>query len=178
MDQVLVTPGEANITDVARGLLDTAAALGLPPAVVESSPSKGGFWVPEEVARAYASMQEETGDFGPVEPPAGDVGEREENDTNTGGEDENGQDVTGADEHEGTGPATGGIVTSPPKSMADAQAAETTGPRRYTDEEKAQAVAAVLEGGKTIAEAADEIGASATSVSKWVTAAKNEGGAV
>lgn len=165
MSQVLVTPGEADITDVARGLLDVAKALGMRPAVVEYSPSKGGFRVPEEVAQAYASMQEETGgDFGPVEPPAGDVGEG--NDTNTGGEDENGQ------------AATGGAVTSPPKSMADAQAAETTGPRRYTDEEKAQAVTAVLEGGKTIAEAADEIGASATSVSKWVTAAKNEGGAV
>jgi hypothetical protein len=54
---------------------------------------------------------------------------------------------------------------------------DTSGPRRFTDEEKTAAVRLVLEEGKTIAEAAEASGASATSVSKWVSAAKNEGGA-
>lgn len=166
MSHVVIKPGDAPISEVARGLLDVAQALGLPAAVVEYSPSQGGFRVPELVASHYASLQAETGDFGPVEPPAGDVGEGEADDAETGGGGENPQ------------LATGGIITAPPKSMAAAQAAETAGPRRYTDEEKAQAVAAVLEDGRTISAVADELGASPASVSKWVTAAKNEGGAV
>lgn len=172
-DQTLVTPGDAKIEDVARGLLDVAQALGLNPHVVTYSPSKRGFHVPSEVAQAYASMQEETGDFGPVEPPAVEAGEHEGNATETGA-DNTGTEGGG----QGEQLATGGEITAPPKSMAEAQAAEqAAGPRRYTDEEKAQAVAAV-EAGKTLAEAAEEIGASATSVAKWVAAAKSEGGAV
>lgn len=173
MSHVVIKPGDATMTEVARGLLDVAAALELPADVVDYLPSQGGFRVPEAVAQAYASMQEETGDFGLVELPAVEASEHDGNATETGAED------TGTDGEGQNGQAAAGEGnTAAPKSLAEAQAAEHSGPRRYTDEEKAQAIAAVLEGGKTIAEAADEIGASATSVSKWVTAAKNEGGAV
>lgn len=47
---------------------------------------------------------------------------------------------------------------------------EAAGPRRYNEQEKAAAVAAV-KGGRTIASVAEEMGASATTVSKWVSAA-------
>lgn len=152
-DHVLVKPGEADMSAVARGLLDTATALGLSTDVVVYSPSLGGFKVPEEVAGAYAAMQEPTGDFGPVAPPNVPEDSQDEAD--------NGQ-----------------AATSPLSPLQQAIAGQDpSGPRRFTDDEKAAAVRLVLEEGKTIAEAAEISGASATSVSKWVGAAKNEGGA-
>lgn len=141
MSHVVVHAGEAGNEKVAQGLLAVAAGLGLDLAVVEWSPSLGGFKVPEEVAAAYAGTQD------PDATPEAD------------------------EPAEATAPAAPAEPPKPWTVAAASAAAETSGPRRYSDEEKAAAVAAVAEG-KSIASVAEDLGASATSVSNWVAAAK------
>lgn len=64
-----------DIGALARQLLDIAEELGLHPHTVDYQPRAGGFVVPVDVAAVYAEQAaaraEETGDFGPVEPPKG-----------------------------------------------------------------------------------------------------------
>ena len=165
MSHVLILPGDAGSSAVARGLLDIAAGLGLPADVVEWSPSKGGFVVTEAVAAAYAGTQDESepepvelepdGATGPVEaaelPPANAT-----------------MDIVLPVPIAET-PA----APAAPAPVAPLAAAAETSPGQptYSDEEKAAAVNAVVNQGRSIASVAQELGASATSVGKWVKAA-------
>lgn len=166
MDHVTILPGDAGSTAVAQGLLQIAAQLGLPADVVEWLPAKGGFKVPEAVATAYAEGQDPN-----PEPAAVEASEDEAT------------PLVSADPAIPAANATLNIVLPVPVAQTPAaappaaQAPEATGQPSYSDEEKAAAVDAVVNGGRSIASVAAELGASATSVGKWVKAANAaEGG--
>lgn len=148
----LIQPAPGGVTKLAQDLLACAEDLGLPPRVVDWQPSRNGFLVPDEVAGAYAAQV--GGLF-------------------------TGTLVLGMERVAELDPGVG----EEPVTVSDLAAGGGDGPpepaengngtaRRYSDDEKADAVRQVLEDGRSIRAVAEDIGASENTVSRWVKTAR------